>query len=67
MAEFAQAEEIWLKKHKKITPKFHQHIALSKLKKEPCTAGDQVVGYDVVKTIPEGTVIVTERTTVHYD
>jgi hypothetical protein len=67
MAEFPQAEEVWLKKKKKITPKFHEHIALSKLKKEPCKAGDEVIGYDVVATVPEGTVIVTDQSTVHFD
>lgn len=67
MAEYPNAEEIWLKKSKRITPKFHQHIALSKMKKEPCEVGDNVAGYDVVRTIPEGKVIATEETAVHYE
>lgn len=67
MAEFPTAEEVWLEKTKKITPKFHQHIASSKLKKEPCKAGDEVAGYRVIKTIPDGTVIASEQTTFHYD
>ena len=67
MAEFPEAEEVWLKKKKKITPKFHMHIAFSKLREEPCKAGDEIAGYDVVKTVPEGTVQVTERTAMHYE
>lgn len=67
MAEYPHAQEIWLKKIKKITPKFHQHIAASKLRKEPCKVGDEVAGYTVTKTDPNGTVLAHEQTTFHYE
>ena len=67
MAEFPNAQEVWLEKIKKITPKFHQHIAASKMKKEPHRAGDEVVGYRVVRTVPDGPVIATDETSFHYE
>jgi len=67
MPEFPQAEEVWLRKLKRITPKFHQHIAFSKMKKEPFAAGDEIAGYVVERTVPEGKLIASEQTAVHYD
>ena len=67
MAEFPHAEEVWLKKTKRITPKFHQHIAFSKMQKEPFAIGDEIAGYVVERTVPDGRLIASEQTTVHYD
>ena len=67
MAEITEATEIWLKKQKRFIPKFHQHIAFSMLKKEPYKVGDELAGYDVIKTEPEGTVIATDQTAIHYE
>lgn len=67
MAEILEAEEIWLKKQKRFLPKFHQHIALGALKKEPHKVGDELAGYDIIKTVPEGSVIASEQTVIHYE
>ncbi len=67
MPEYRSAQEIALRKYKSFVPKFHQHIAAGKLRGQPCKVGDRVVGYDVVKTVPEGTVLVTEDTVIRYE
>ena len=67
MGELPVAKEITLKKIKPLAPPFHQHIVKSKLLGTICQTGDQVVVYQVIHTIPNGQVSVTEETIIHFE
>ena len=61
------AKEISLKKTKTFAPPFHHHMARKKLLNEKWQKGDKVIIYEIVNTIPEGEVFVTQDTIIHFD
>ena len=63
----AIAREINLKKTKTLAPPFHHHMARKKLLNEKWQKGDKVIIYEIVNTIPEGEVFVTQDTIIHFD
>lgn len=64
--EIPKALEVTLKKFKPLAPPFHQHIVKSKLKGQIIQAGEEVVVYTIVSTVPEGRVVVDEETILHF-
>ena len=67
MSDVPFAREIILRKFKPMAPPFHQHIAKSKLVGISCQKGDRVVVYEIVDTIPQGLVTITEETIIHFE
>jgi hypothetical protein len=67
MGEIPKAESITLRKIKPLAPAFHRHIAKSKLLGKACSAGDTILVYTIVATVPEGTVTVTEETVFQFE
>jgi hypothetical protein len=67
MNEPVIAREISLKKTKAFAPPFHHHIARKKLINGEWQKGDRVIIYEIVNTIPEGNVLVTEETIINFD
>jgi hypothetical protein len=67
MNEVPEAEEITLRKLRPTAPSFHRHIARSKLLGKPTKVGDRIVVYEVVVTVPDGLVLTTEKTIIHFE
>jgi hypothetical protein len=67
MAEAPEALEVTLRKLRALAPPFHRHIARSKLMGKVCQPGDRAVIYEVVSTVPDGPVQVTEKTVLHFE
>jgi hypothetical protein len=67
MAEPPEAREVTLKKLRPLAPPFHRHIARAKMLGRPCRVGDRIVVYEVVRTVPEGMVQVTDSTALHFE
>ena len=67
MAEVPAASDVRLHKLKPLAPPFHRHIARSKLLGQTCRAGDRVVVYEVTATVPDGEVLVTADTVLHFE
>ena len=67
MNEPVIAREISLKKTKAFAPPFHHHIARKKMLNGKWQKGDRVIIYEMVNTLPEGKVLVTEDTIIHFD
>lgn len=67
MNELPPAREIKLRKTKPLAPPFHRHIARGKLVGHIWRKGDRVVVYEIVETVPDGQVIATEETILHFD
>ena len=61
------AKEINLKKTKALAPPFHHHMSRRKLLNEKWQKGDKVIIYEIVNTVPEGQVFVTQDTIIHFD
>jgi hypothetical protein len=61
------AKEINLKKTKIFAPPFHHHMARKRLLNEKWQKGDKVIIYEIVNTIPEGEVYVTQDTIIRFD
>jgi len=66
MTEPPEAREVTLRKYRPLAPPFHRHIVRSKLLGTTCKVGDRAVVYDVVATLPEGTVCITENTVFRF-
>ena len=66
MAEIPEARAIVLSKVRASAPSFHEHIARGRLRGAICREGDRVVVYEVVRTEPDGPVIVSEKTTIQF-
>jgi nucleotide-binding universal stress UspA family protein len=60
------AEMVVLKKVKLLAPGFHRHILKSRIIGQSVKAGDRVMVYDVVETVPPGPVRVTEQTLLEF-
>lgn len=67
MSETVTAREISLKKTKAFAPPFHHHMAKKKLLNNTWQKGDMVIIYEIVNTVPEGQVLVTGDTIIHFD
>ena len=67
MNAFSRAFQITLRKRRPLAPPFHQHIARSKLLGKPWRTGDRVVVYEIVETVPEGRVLVTDETILRFE
>ncbi|MBN1291264.1 MAG: hypothetical protein JXB48_05430 [Candidatus Latescibacteria bacterium] len=67
MSEIPVAKEITLRKMKPMAPPFHQHIAKNRLLGKTCRIGDSVIVYEVIDTLPQGIVTVTEKTLFHFE
>ncbi len=67
MKELPFAREVRLRKTKPLAPPFHQHIARSKLIGSTCQRGEKVVVYEILDTVPEGPVRVTEDTILRFE
>ena len=67
MADAPEAREIVLRKFRPLAPPFHRHIVKSKLRGKICQAGQRVVVYDIVATVPDGEVRVTETTVFRFE
>jgi hypothetical protein len=67
MGEIPKAECLTLRKIKPLAPAFHRHIARSKLLGKTCSAGDTILVYEIIATVPEGTVTVTEETVFQFE
>jgi len=61
------AELISLKNTKAFAPPFHTHIARKKLLNNTWQKGDKVIIYEIIDTVPDGRVIVTEDTIIQFD
>lgn len=61
------AELIVLRNRKPLAPRFHQHIAKSKLMEQDCRVGDRVVIYEIVATRPDGPVRATGATRFEFE
>jgi len=66
MSEIPEARAITLSKLRSFAPSFHEHIARSKVRGTICRPGDRVVVYEVVRTEPDGPVMVTEKTIIQF-
>ena len=66
MSEFPEAIEVTLIKVRPLAPPFHRHIARSQLLGKAWRAGDRIVVYEIAETIPEGTVVVTNNSVLHF-
>jgi nucleotide-binding universal stress UspA family protein len=66
LEEISEAQIIVFKKIKRMAPDFHKHILKSKIQNQVLKAGDKALVYEVLETIPPGTVRVTERTLVEF-
>lgn len=60
------ALEVVLRKVRPLAPPFHRHIVRRKLIGTTCRAGERVVVYEVVSTVPDGAVRVTENTLLRF-
>ena len=67
MGEVPDAFEVTLRKFRPLAPPFHRHIVRAKLVGATCRAGDRVVVYDVISTVPDGEVRVTDSTLLRFD
>ena len=67
MAEIPSAQELILRKFNKMAPPFHRHIVRSRLLGNTCQVGDRFVVFEVVQTVPEGRVLVTEKTLFRFE
>ncbi len=67
MNEVLEAKEVTLHKLRAMAPPFHRHIARSKLLEKPIKVGDRVVVYEVVDTVPNGLVMISEKTIIHFE
>ncbi len=67
MAEPPEAQEVTLRKLRPLAPPFHRHIARSKLVGKTCKSGDRIVIYEVAATVPDGEVLVTRDTILHFE
>jgi hypothetical protein len=67
MSETVIAKEITLKKTKSFAPPFHHHIARKKLINEKWQKGDQIIIYEIEGTVPDGKVLVTKDTIIHFE
>ncbi len=67
MNEVPEAKEVTLRKLRPMAPPFHRHIVKSKLLGKPTKVGDRVVVYEVVDTLPNGLVMITEKTIIHFE
>jgi len=67
MNSVQEAISITLRSRKPFAPPFHRHIAKSKLMNKTCQIGEQVVIYEIVKTEPEGPVLVTNVTHFEFE
>ena len=61
------AVSISLKNTKTFAPPFHTHIARKKLLNNTWQKGDKVIIYEIIETVPDGKVTVTEDTIIHFD
>jgi hypothetical protein len=67
LSELPIAQEIRLSKIKPLAPPFHRHIARSKLLGKKCMVGDCIIVYKITATVPEGQVLVTDKTIFHFE
>lgn len=66
MNEIPEARTVVLAKVRVFAPAFHEHIAKSKMRGTVCRAGDRVVVYEVIRTEPDGPVVVSEKTIIQF-
>ena len=66
MGEIPEARAVILAKVRPLAPLFHEHIARGKLRGSVCRVGDRVVVYEVVRTEPDGPVVVGEKTLIQF-
>jgi hypothetical protein len=67
VSEYAEAFEITLRKLRPRAPYFHRYITKGKLVGSAWQAGDKVVVYEIVSTVPEGRVLVTDKTVLRFE
>lgn len=61
-----EAEIVVLVKKKRMAPNFHQHILKSKIQGQIINAGEKVLVYEVLETVPPKKVRVTEKTILEF-
>jgi hypothetical protein len=67
VSEIPRAREVTLRKVRPLAPAFHRHIARARLVGATCRVGDRVVVYEVVGTVPEGEVAVSDETLIRFE
>jgi nucleotide-binding universal stress UspA family protein len=65
-AKAPEAQVVVLRKVKRLAPGFHRHILRGKIRGQTVRAGDSILVYEVVETVPPGPVRVTERTHLEF-
>lgn len=61
-----EAEIVVLRKNKRMAPNFHQHILKSKIQGKVVNAGDNILVFEVLETVPPQKVRVTENTILEF-
>lgn len=64
--QLPEADVVVLRKVKRLAPDFHQHIVSSQMRGNMVQQGDRLLVYKVDKTVPNGPVMVSERTLVEF-
>ena len=67
MGETPKALEITLRKLRPLAPPFHRHIVRAKLRGTVCREGERYVIYEVIATVPDGPVLVTDDTLLRFE
>jgi hypothetical protein len=66
MAQLIEADRVVFKKLKRLAPDFHQHIVKSQALGNAIKAGDRMLVYEVNETVPDGRVMVTDKTVFEF-
>lgn len=64
--DIPDAEIVILRKKKRMAPNFHQHILKSKIQGNVVSAGEKLLVYEVLETVPPQKVRVTENTILEF-
>ncbi len=64
--EIPEAEIVILRKKKRMAPDFHRHILKSKIHGQVVEAGEKILVYEVLETVPPNEVRVTEKTILEF-
>ena len=62
----SEAEIIVLKKFKRMAPDFHRHIVKNKIQNQILNKGEKFMVYEVVETVPNQRVRVTDKTLIEF-
>lgn len=66
MTALPEAQLIILRKVKTLAPDFHRHLVMSQARGTVVTKGDRLLVYEVMATIPDGSVMVTANSVFEF-